>query len=110
AGYADGEIGEVVMQDEFFLVRAAGVGIKFLRVVAGAERGERDGLRFAAGEQRGTVRARQNAHFAGNRTNHIKRTTVETLAAFEDQLAHGFFLDVVKRVVDDELRDFFRTE
>ena len=39
AGFADGEIREVVVQDEFLLGLAAGVGIKFLRVFAGAERG-----------------------------------------------------------------------
>ena len=94
----------------FFWLLAAGVGIKFLRVVAGAERGERDGLRFAAGEQRRTVRARENAHFAGDRTDLVKIAAVEALAAFEDQFADGFLLDVIKRVVDDEWRDFFRAE
>ena len=110
AGFADGEIREVVVQDEFLLRFAAGVGIKFLRVVAGAERGERDRLRFAAGKKRGTVGARENADFAGNRTNLLKIPAVQALAAFENQFADGFFLDVIKRVVDDKLRDFFRAE
>jgi hypothetical protein len=33
----------------FFSVFAAGVGIEFLRVLAGAQRRQRDRLRFAAG-------------------------------------------------------------
>ena len=105
AGFTDGEIWEVVVQDELLLVRAAGVGIKFLRVVAGAERDERNGLRFAPGEQRRAVRAWQNADFAGNRADLFKITTVEALAAFEDQFANGFLLDVVEGVVDDERGD-----
>src|ERR1017187_1198320 len=64
SGFAHGEIREVIVQDEFFLGSAAGVGIKFLRVVAGAERGQRERLGFAAAEQRRTVGARQNADFA----------------------------------------------
>ncbi len=110
SGFADGEIREIVMEDEFFLGLAAGVGIKFLRVVAGAECGERDGLRFAARKNRRTMSARQDADFAGDRAHHIEGATVEALAAFQDQFADGFLLDVIKRVVDDKLRDFFRAE
>ena len=51
AGFAHGEIREVVMEQELLGAFAAGVGIEFLGVVAGAERGERDGLGFAAGKQ-----------------------------------------------------------
>ena len=98
------------MQDEFLFRLAAGVGIKFLRVVAGAERDERDRLRFATREQRGTVGARENADFAGDRTNHVECATVETFAMVKNQAANRFFLDVIKRVVDDERRDFFRAE
>ena len=110
AGFADGEVREVVVQDEFLLALAAGVGIEFLRVVAGAERGERDGLGFAAGEQRRAVRARQNADFAGNRADVIKGAAIEALAAVQNQAADGFLLDVIKGVVDDEVGDFFRAE
>ena len=98
------------MQNEFLLGLAAGVGIKFLRVVAGAERGERDGLRFAAGKNRRAVGARQNADFAGNRANDVKGATIKAFAAFQNQFADGFLLDVIKRVVDDKGRDFFRAE
>jgi hypothetical protein len=47
------------MQEEFLLVLATGVGIELLYVVARAQRGERDRLRFAA-EKRRAVGARQN--------------------------------------------------
>ena len=50
SGFADGEIGEVVVQDEFFLVSAAGVGIEFLHVVAGAQCGQCDRLGFTPTE------------------------------------------------------------
>ena len=68
------------MQNEFLFVLAAGVGIKFLRIVAGAERGERNGLGFAAREKRRTVSARQDAHLAGNRTHHVKGAAVKAFA------------------------------
>src|SRR5208282_2715652 len=58
AGFTDGEVRKVVVQDEFFLAAAAGVGIKFLRVIAGAQRGQREGLGFAPAEQRRTMGAR----------------------------------------------------
>ena len=67
-------------------------------------------LRFAAGEKRRAVRARENADFAGDRADHVKRAAVETFAAFQNQFADGFLLDVVKGVVDDEVGDFFRAE
>ena len=57
------------MEDKFFLAGAAGIGIKFLGVFAGAERAKSDCLRFTALEQGRTVRARQDAHFAVNRAN-----------------------------------------
>ena len=110
AGFADGEIREVVVQDEFLLALAAGVGIEFLRVFAGAERGERDGLRFAAAEERRAVRARQDADFAGDRANDVKAAAIQALAAVQDQAADGFLLDVIERVLDDEVGDFFRAE
>ena len=104
AGFADGEIREVIMEDEFLFGLAAGVGIKFLRVFAGAERDQRDRLRFAAGENRRTVRARQDARLrwrSGERRRNARPS--RRLPLFEDQAADGFFLDVIERVVDDEL-------
>ena len=59
---------EVVMQQEAFLVHA-GQAVDILLVFAGAERGNDDRLRFAAGEQRRTVGARQDADFRDDRTD-----------------------------------------
>src|SRR5581483_6746303 len=47
-GFADGIIGEVVVQDEFLLRVTAGVGIELLGVLGGAEGDEGQGLGFAA--------------------------------------------------------------
>ena len=111
AGFADGEIREVVVQDEFLLVLAAGVGIEFLRVVAGAERGERDGLRFAAGRTSAEpwARGRMPTSLEIGRTTSKARPS-RRLPLFKNQAADGFLLDVIKSVVDDEIGDFFRAE
>ena len=110
AGFADGKIREVVVQDEFLFVLAAGVGIEFLHVFAGAQRDERDGLGFAAAEKRRAVRARQDAHFAGNRADVVKAAAVQPLAAVQNQAADGFLLNVIKGVLEDEFGDFFLAE
>jgi hypothetical protein len=57
---------EVVVQQEGFLV-GAGQRVDVLLVLAGAERGDHDRLRLAAGEQRRTVGARQDADFRFDR-------------------------------------------
>ena len=98
AGFTHGEVREVVVQDELLLAVAAGVGVEFLRVFAGAEGGEREGLGFTAGEQRRAVRARQNAHFADDRPDRLKVAAVQALALVHDQAADGFLLDVCARV------------
>ena len=110
SGFADGEVREIVVQDEFLFGFAAGVGIEFLRVVAGAQRGQRERLGFAPAEQRRAMRARQKADFARNRAHDIKGAAVETFAVVQNQTANAFLLDVVKRVVDDKVRDFFRAK
>ena len=78
AGFADGEVREVVVQDELLAGLAAGVRVELLRVVGGAEGGERDGLGLAALEQRRTVRAGQNADLAGKRAEIAQTASVET--------------------------------
>jgi hypothetical protein len=56
------------------------------------------------------VGAREDSHFAHDRTDLLKVAAVEALAVFEDQFADGLLLDVIERVVDDERRDFLRAE
>ena len=48
AGFTDGVVGEIVVEDEFLAGLAAGVGVEFLGVFGGAEGDEGDGLGFAA--------------------------------------------------------------
>ena len=62
AGFTDRVGREVVVQHEVLLVGAF-ERVDELLVFAGAERGDDERLRFAAGEQRRAVRARQNADF-----------------------------------------------
>ncbi len=54
--------------------------------------------------------ARQDADFAQNRTDDIKRTAIEALAAVQNQTADGLLLDVVKGIFDNEVGDFFLAE
>src|SRR5208283_5374788 len=77
AGFPDRKIREVVVQNEFLFGLAAGVGIKFLGVVAGAERRERDGLGFAPGKNGRAVSARKDSHLTGNRSHHVESAAVE---------------------------------
>ena len=58
AGLTDREGREVVVEDETLGRLAAGVAVEVLRLVAGRERRQAERLRLAAGEERGTVRAR----------------------------------------------------
>ena len=69
AGFADGVVGEVVMEDEPFGDFAAGVTVEVLGFVAGSERGQAERLGFAAREEGGAVRAREQADFAGERAD-----------------------------------------
>ena len=94
----------------FFSVFAAGVGIEFLGVLAGAERGQRDGLGFAAGENGRAMRARQEADFAEmGRTVSMSRPS-RRLPWSRIKRADVFLLDVIEGVLEDEFGDFFRAE
>ena len=110
SGFADGEVREVVVEDELLLCLATGIGIKLLRVFVRAESDEADRLGFAANKQGGTMGAGENASFARDRADGIKATAVEALAIVQNEAANGFLLDVVEGVLDDELGDFLRAE
>src|SRR5690606_8463792 len=77
---------EVVVQHEA-LVRQAGQPIDHLLAVLGAERSGADRLRFTAGEQRRTVRARQEADGRFDRADLSGRAAVDAGAVLEDRLA-----------------------
>ena len=110
ARLTDGEVREVVVQQELLLGLAAGVGVELLDVVAGAEGGQADGLGLAAGEHGRTVGAGQEAHLAGQGADGVEVAAVEALGVVEHEAADRFLLDVVLRVLDDELGDLLGAE
>ena len=93
AGLADREGREVVVQQEGLLVGAF-QRVDELLVVAGAERGDHQGLGLAAGEQGRAVGARQDADFRDDRADGLDVAAVDALAGVEDVAAHdvGFEL------------------
>ncbi len=78
AGLADRERREIVVQHERFLVRAL-QRVDPLLVLAGAERGDDNGLGLAAGEQRRTVGARQEAGLGDDRAHGDEIAAVDAL-------------------------------
>ena len=110
AGFANGEMREVVVQHEPLFARATGVGVVRLRVIGRAERDERQALCFASGEQAGAVCAGDHAGLAGELTHVVVAAAVEPLAIVEYELAHSRLLDRVKRLADHEAGDGFLAE
>src|ERR1019366_3655040 len=100
AGFADGEVREVIVQDELLLSGAAGIGVELLGVFAGAQGAERERLRFPALEHRRAVRPRQKAHFADYGPDGFEITPIEPLALVHDEAADRFLLDVVEGVLE----------
>ena len=104
AGFTDGEGREVVVQDEALAGLAAGVGVEVLGFVGGRERGEGEGLGFAAGEEGGAVGAREQADFAAERADGRRgRGRRSGLLLVEDGDAEGFLLEVVEGLADLEV-------
>ena len=71
-----------------------------LCVLLTTESRDADGLRFPASEERAAVRARQNASFACNRTNHARRATILSAALVTDGVAKGARLNLTASVDD----------
>ncbi len=65
-------------------------------IAAGAERGGHQCLRFAAGEQRGTVRARQYAHLDADGPDFVQGPAVHALVGLNDVFAHEPLLQVAE--------------
>ncbi len=81
AGLTDRVGREVVVQQEALLAGAF-QAVDILLVLAGAERGNHEGLRLAAGEQRRAVRARQHVHFRHDRAHGLEVAAVDALLVF----------------------------
>ena len=99
AGLADRERREVVVQHERFLVGPL-QGVDPLLVLAGAERGDHDRLRLAAGEQRRAVGARQEADFGDDRAHGDQVAAVDALAGVEDVPAHDLGFELLEHAGD----------
>ena len=87
------------MQQEALLVGAF-QRVDELLVLAGAERGDDQRLRLAAGEQSRAVGARQHADLAENRAHGRQVAAVDAAAVVEDVPAHDLGLRVVERLGD----------
>ncbi|OLN25622.1 hypothetical protein DVDV_3228 [Desulfovibrio sp. DV] len=74
------------------LVRLAVKRLDLLLIAGGAERGHAKGLGFAPGEQRGTVGARQHAHFDADGTHRGDVAAIEADAGVLDQGAQQLLL------------------
>ena len=71
-----------------------------LLVLAGAERGDDQRLRLAAGEQRRAVGARQHADFGDDRANGLDVAAVDALAGVEDVPADDLGFEFLEHAGD----------
>ncbi len=91
---------EVVVQHEALGVLAL-QGVDALLVLPGAEGGRDDGLRLAAGEEDGTVHARQQRRTDGDRAHGARVAPVDARLAVQDLAAHDLRLDVLEDAAHD---------
>lgn len=89
------------MEQEALLVHAR-QAVDILLVFAGAEGGNDDRLGFAAGEQRRTVRARQETDFRHDRTDGFEVAAVDAALGVEDVPADDLRLQML-----EDRADFF---
>ena len=99
---------EVVVEDELFLLGAAGHGVEVLGVLAGAEGDGGQVLRLAAVEDGRAVDAGEDADLGGEGADLVLGAAVDALAALEEVRADGLDLQGVEEVdeldvVDDPL-------
>ncbi len=88
------------MQHEVLAVLAV-ERVDDLLVLAGAERGGRQRLRLAAGEQRRAVGARQHAHLGADRPHRLGVAAVDAATGLQDRAAH----DLRFQLLEDAGRD-----
>ncbi len=102
AGLADRIGREVIVQQEAFLVRALQC-VDPLLVLAGAERGNHQRLGFAAGEQRRSVGARQQADFGDDVAHGLEIAAVDALAGVENVPAHDLGFEFLEHAGNAQL-------
>ena len=71
-----------------------------LPLVQHAEREHGEHLGLTAGEEAGSVSARQVVHHAADRTDLLDRAAVGALALVEDHVAHGLLLERLEEALD----------
>ena len=106
AGFADGEGREVVVQDEALRVRAAGVGVQFLRVVGGASVASATACVSPRANSAEPCARGSNADFAGERAEVVEAASVAAMLLVEDADAEDFLLHVVEGLADFEVAGF----
>ena len=77
-------------------MRGAFERVDELLVLAGAERGDDERLRLAAGEQRRAVRARQHVHLGDDRAHGLEVAAVDAAAGLDDVAAHDLLLELLE--------------
>ena len=89
--------GEVVVQHEAFIPQAIQT-IDHLFRIGSAERGGDDGLGFAAGEQRRTMGAWQEAHHRFDRAHRLGVAAIDTAAFLQDRAAHDVAFKLLEQL------------
>ena len=102
AAFADRERREVVVKHKVFFVFVHQT-VDNLRVFAGAQRGNDQGLRLAAGKQSGTVRGRQYVNLTLNRADGFGVAAVNAMTGSQD-----FFADDLVHQLLDGIADITR--
>ena len=104
AGLTDAEGREVVMEKETLGRLTTTVSVDHLGLVGGGKCCQCHGLGLTAGEESGTVRARENSRLAGQLTKLQQAATVAALLLVQDADAESLLLEIIKRLRDLELR------
>ena len=84
-------------------LRRALEAVDVLLVLAGAERGDDQRLRLAAGEQRRAVGARQDVHFRQDRTHRLQIAAIDALAGPHDVAADDVDLELLEHSAEQDL-------
>ena len=100
--FAHAERREVVVQNEPLRLFAAAVSVQHLRFFDRRQSGQGECLRFAALENGRAMRARQHAHFAGDRAQLLITATVHAFLFVQNADAKRFFLHVIECLRDRE--------
>ena len=99
-GFAHRVRREIVVEHEGFLVGPL-QRIDVLLVVTGTERGDRQGLGLAAGEQRAAMGTRQDADLGQDRPHGLEVAAVDADAALEDVAADDRLLELLQHLADE---------